>query len=218
MSESLRIIVLSYTKYGESSIVLHTLSEECGRRSFMVRLGKKTTTGLFLPLNILECVYSPSRHGPLSTAHSFTSPYPLHGIRTNLKKNTMTLFMSEVLSRTIREGELDPDIYAWAEESILALDTLEGTFANFHLWFLLELCKRVGFAPSEEELSPFAGTNLQEILRINRSSLPETLLLPLSGAQRSEMLRSILNYMEHHLQYPLKVNSLEILREVFAAQ
>lgn len=216
MSESIRLLVLSLTRYGDSSIILHALGEELGKCSLVVRLGKKTTTGLFQPLNILDCTVSASRRGALPTAHSFLSPYPLHGIRTNIRKNTMTLFMSEVLTRTIPEGDIDPDIFTWVEESVLTLEDLEGSFSNFHLWFLLELCSRIGFAPSGDVLAPFSGTNLPEIRALCDSSLPEALVLPLSGSQRNEMLRSILSYMEHHLQYPVKINSLDILGEVFS--
>ena len=48
------LIVLAYTKFGERSIVLHTLSREWGRRGFLVRVGKGVSMALFLPLNIIE--------------------------------------------------------------------------------------------------------------------------------------------------------------------
>ena len=41
MNLNIELIVLNYTKFGENSIALHTLSREYGRRSFMVRIGKK---------------------------------------------------------------------------------------------------------------------------------------------------------------------------------
>ena len=53
MKTPTQLIVLAYTKFGESSVVLHTLSREFGRRSFLVKIGKRTTMSLFLPLNIL---------------------------------------------------------------------------------------------------------------------------------------------------------------------
>ena len=48
-------IVLHTTKFGENSLVVHTLSKEYGRRGFLVRgAGRKSSTSLFQPLSILE--------------------------------------------------------------------------------------------------------------------------------------------------------------------
>ena len=54
MKSKAELIVISSTKFGENSIVLHTLSREYGRRGFLVRVSPKTAMALFLPLNILE--------------------------------------------------------------------------------------------------------------------------------------------------------------------
>ena len=55
MKVNTRLIVLHTTKYGESSVIVHSLSREYGRRSFFVRnASKKQMMTLFQPLNILE--------------------------------------------------------------------------------------------------------------------------------------------------------------------
>ena len=42
MTTNTELIVLHTTKFGENSVVLHTLSREYGRRGFLVRgIGKK---------------------------------------------------------------------------------------------------------------------------------------------------------------------------------
>ncbi|MBQ2919233.1 MAG: recombination protein O N-terminal domain-containing protein, partial [Bacteroidales bacterium] len=55
MVKDTELIVLHTTKFGENSLVVHTLSREYGRRSFLVKgAGKKSMMSLFLPLNMLE--------------------------------------------------------------------------------------------------------------------------------------------------------------------
>ena len=55
MTKNTELIVLHTTKFGENSIVVHTLSREYGRRSFLLRgVGKKSGMSLFLPLTLLE--------------------------------------------------------------------------------------------------------------------------------------------------------------------
>jgi DNA repair protein RecO (recombination protein O) len=59
---------------------------------------------LFLPLNILEADIQESNKTNLFTARNLSARYPLTGIRNNLYKNSMTMFMSEVLFKVLKEG------------------------------------------------------------------------------------------------------------------
>ena len=53
MKVNTQLIVLHTTRYGENSVILHTLGREYGRRSFFVRnASKKQMMTLFQPLNI----------------------------------------------------------------------------------------------------------------------------------------------------------------------
>ena len=102
MTENIEAIVLGYTKFGENSVVVHTLSEAYGRRGFLVRVGKKAGMALLLPMNILEMDIVPNPKSTLWSARNLTAKDPLNGIRNNLYKNTMSLFLSEVLLRAVR--------------------------------------------------------------------------------------------------------------------
>ncbi|MBQ2006150.1 MAG: recombination protein O N-terminal domain-containing protein, partial [Bacteroidales bacterium] len=54
MVVSSELIVLASTKVGEKSLVIHCLSRDWGRRSFIVSLTKQINSAYFLPLNIIE--------------------------------------------------------------------------------------------------------------------------------------------------------------------
>ena len=148
MTAPLEFILISTTRYGENALILHTLSREYGRRSFIARVGKKTSMGLFLPLNILEADITRNPKSDLWSARNFMALEPLGGIRDNLYKNTIALFMSEVLFRTLKDGANEDGLYGWCLGGILALDALESDWSNFHLRFLLELAGALGFRPS----------------------------------------------------------------------
>ena len=113
MTENIEAIVLGYTKFGESSVVVHTLSEEYGRRGFLVHVGKKAGMALLLPMNILEMDVTPNPKSTLWTARNLTAKDPLNGIRSNLYKNTMSLFLSEVLLRTVKDGQAEEGLYPY---------------------------------------------------------------------------------------------------------
>ena len=62
------LIVLHTTKFGENSIVVHTLSRDYGRRGFLVRCaGRKSVMTLFQPLSVLEAEIHESSKSKLFT-------------------------------------------------------------------------------------------------------------------------------------------------------
>lgn len=216
MTASTGLIILHTTKFGENSIVIHTLSKEYGRRSFLVKgVGKKALMTLFQPLTILEAEIKESSKSKLFTATSLSASYPLSGIRNNIYKNSMTMFMAEVLYRTVKDGTAEPGLYEWCEKSILLLNAMEYDFSNFHLRFLLEFSIALGFRPETEDISPFTGEHHLIVENFIRSSFAESMLIPLSGQTRNEIAECILRYIEFHTESAINVNSLKVLRELF---
>lgn len=216
MTISSRMIVLNVTKLGEGSIVLHTISREWGRRSFVVKVGRGSSMSMFLPMNILEADVTENPRSSLWRASHITACHPLGGIRNNLHKNTITLFMSEVLYRAIRGEAREDGLYEWCERSILTLDAMESDFANFHLRFLLELAVTMGFSPSAADIAPFAGEYAQTLMQFLQSSFAESMLIPLNGAARNDMAEIILRYISHHSESAINVQSLKVLRELYS--
>jgi DNA repair protein RecO (recombination protein O) len=217
MTTNTGLIVLHTTKFGENSIVLHTLSKEYGRRGFLVRgVGKRSMTSLFLPLTVLEADITESSKSKLYTARNLNAKYPLNGIRGNMFKNSMTLFMSEVLYRVVKEGGNEQGLYEWCEKSIQLLDSIESDFSNFHIRFLLELAIVLGFSPEAQDLRPFTGDHFPIVERFIQGSFAESMLIPLSGQVRNEIAEEILRYIEFHSESAVNVNSLKVLRELFA--
>ena len=214
---STELIVLHTTKFGENSLVVHTLSREYGRRSFLVRgVGKKAAMSLFLPLNILEADIQESSKSDLFTARNIVAAHPLLGIRNNIFKNSMTMFLSEVLYRVVKDGASEPGLYEWCEKNILLLDSIRTDFSNFHIRFLLELTVALGFSPEAKGLAPFVGDHYPVTERFMTLSFAESMLIPLSGTLRNEIAEEILRYIEFHSESALNVNSLKVLRELFS--
>lgn len=216
MTRNTELIVLHTTKFGENSVVVHTLSKEYGRRSFLVRGAGKRLMSLFLPLNILEADVQESTKSTLFTARNLMSRHPLLGIRSNVFKNSMTMFMSEVLYRVIKEGAAEQGLYEWCERNILLLDAVRDDFSNFHLRFLLELAVALGFSPESCDLQPFVGDHYPTVERFMQTSFAESMLIPLNGTVRNEIAEEILRYIEFHTESSVNINSLKVLRDLFA--
>ena len=215
MTISTELIVLHTTKVGENSIVVHALSKEYGRRGFLVRGAGKRLMSLLLPLNILEAEVTESSKSTLLSARNLTARHSLLGIRNNIFKNSMTMFMSEVLYRVVKDGTREEGLYEWCERSILLLDAVQTDFSNFHLRFLLELTVALGFSPEARDLQPFVGDHYPVVDRLMRGSFAETMLLPLNGQLRNEIAEEVLRYIEYHTESSVNVNSLKVLRDLF---
>ena len=217
MTTNTGLIVLHTTKFGENSLVVHTLSREYGRRSFLVKgVGKKAMMSLFLPLNVLEADVVETGKSTLFTARNLVARYPLLGIRNNMFKNSMTMFMSEVLYRVVKDGSMEEGLYEWCEKNILLLDAIDSDFSNFHIRFLLEFAVALGFSPEANDLMPFVGDHYPVVEKFMTLSFADSMLIPLNGTARNEIAEEMLRYIEFHIESAVNVNSLRVLRELFA--
>ena len=215
MDHHTRLIILNTTKVGERSLVLHALSPDWGRRSFITSVPKGGGMALFQPLNVLDAEVAENPRSDLWRVHALSARHPLTGLRTSAGKNAMTLFMSEVLYRTIRDGVREEGLFEWCERAILTLDALQGDYANYHLRFLLELAAALGFSPSLEDLMPFAEDRLAELRALIQSDFGTCMLVPLSGETRGDIAEKLLRYLGYHTEARIEVRSLRVLKELF---
>jgi len=217
MTTNTELIVLHTTKFGENSLVVHTLSRDYGRRSFLIRgVGKKSGMSLFLPLTLLEADVVESSKSTLYTAKNLVARHPLMGIRNSVYKNSITMFMSEVLFRIVREGAYEQGLYEWCEKNILLLDAMQEDFSNFHIRFLPELTIALGFSPEAKNLLPFVGDHYAVVEQFMKLPFADSMLIPLTGPVRNEIAEEILRYIEFHTESAVNINSLKVLRDLFA--
>ena len=127
----------------------------------------------------------------------------------------MTLFLSEVLYRTVKDGANEDGLYGWCVKNILLLDALDSDFSNFHIRFLLEFAVALGFSPESRDLAPFVGENFPIVEKFMTFPFADSMLIPLNGSLRNEIAEEILRYIEYHTDSSVNVNSLKVLSELF---
>lgn len=215
MTHASEFIVLAVTKVGDASLVLHTLSPVWGRRSFLAGTSRKMPGAALQPMSLMNAEVVENPKSELWRLHAVSVSEPLTGIRSSMYKNSMTMFMSEVLYRAIRDGEGSGDFFDWCRKSVLTLDALGSDFSNYHLRFLLELAVEMGFSPSMENLAPFAGENYAVVKLFLESGPAESLLIPMNGAQRNAVASLLLDYLSFHAESRMEIRSLGVLRELY---
>lgn len=217
MREKVRIIVLNTTDFGDKSLVVHCISDRWGRRSFMASRSSKASSGIYSPMNIVDCEVTPSTKSDLWRMQNPALHMPLASIRGSICKTAISLFMSEVLYRTVREPvQDDGEFFSWCEKAVMTLDNLGSDFANYHIVFLLGLAAALGFRPDTDSIAPFAGRQLTRLRQFLTLDIPEAMLVSLSGSERTDICRCIIKYLEAHTEYRLDINSLDVLHELFA--
>lgn len=217
MTEHARIIVLSSTKSGDTSLVVHTLSDLWGRRSFLVTMGRKAAAGMFRPMSLLDCEVTLNSKSDLWRAGKFAYRHLLPGIRNSLSKTAITMFMVEVLFRTVRESGKDESLFDWCEASALTLDSLESDFANFPVIFLLGLSEALGFRPGPSDLLPFVNAGeMAAATSILKSSPAEALLAKMNGGSRAALCEGLIRYLERHTERHIDIRSLAVLHELLS--
>lgn len=232
-----RIIVLHLTKYGDHSLVVQALDAERGRTGFFLRGAGKGRGGLnhFHSLGILDTVAS-MRKGDLEYIKEYENPYRLDSLRTDPYKSAIALFISELLYRCLLDGAMDPQMFAFLEQQILSLEGASGSIANFHLCFLVDFCRELGFQPKDnyapesplfvpysaeftgidtlaETFGPEESLLLHSLLSLERG---EAMQLKMSRQLRGAFAQKMVEYLSYHLSLNLNIRSLKVLHELFS--
>lgn len=236
-----RGIVLNTIKYGESSMVAHLLTDVAGRKSYMVQgigkgSGRKGGKGaLFQPMFLVDLVALESSHTQIDRIKEASLAMPLQSIPFDVRKSTVALFMAELLYKVAREVEPASPLFDYVYGSVVALDTMEEGVFNFHLWFMVGLCRHLGFFPAGEwsegcvfdiengcfsSEPPRSGLffnpdNTLLLARLMEMEATELGELRMSRVQRKEFIESLLAYFGYHLDTINHLQSLRILSEVF---
>ena len=152
MYSKTRIIVLHKTNYSENSIVIQALALDYGKISFLVSAvkGKKSKVGLalFEPLSILDIVANFKDLEKLIRPKEIKLNTPFFDIRSNMGKRMIVLFLSELLNKSIKEPHPDREMLLFIESALKYLEITQESIANFHIVFLKELTRYLGFQPN----------------------------------------------------------------------
>ena len=216
MTFSTRLIILAVTKTGEKTLVVHTISDLWGRRSFVTSVPKHGTMALYMPMSVVDAEIVDNPRSELWRLRNAVAIHTLDSVRSSVEKNSITLFMSEVLFRTIKDGAIEDGLFDWCEKIMVTLENLGDNYSNFPLRFLLELCYTLGFAPSAEGLMPFAGEYLETLKTLIAEDFAAFMTHPLNGKARNDMAAVVIDYLSYHTESRIEVKSLKVLRELFA--
>jgi len=240
MIRKTRGIVLHTTRYGESSLVVHCYTEQYGRQTYMVKgvrkSRKQNRSNLFQPLFILdfEVYHKDSRE--IQLVKEVSRALPLNSLPFDVVKSVQAIFMAELIYRVVREEEPNPMLAHFLLSSIQYLDALEKSSPDFHILFMFQLSRHLGFYPQNNFDEERIFFDLSSGQFINFCKDPEMHLDEISsklwhqylisdyqsvkesdfnGMQRKLVLDKLVSFYKSHVAGMGDIRSLEVLHSYF---
>jgi DNA repair protein RecO (recombination protein O) len=151
MLHTTRGIVLHQTRYSESSLILRIYTESLGLQSFIVKgvhsKRSKAKAAFFQPLTILNLVIDRKEGKSLHYIREISIEYPYRSLHTDMNRRSVLLFLADLLHRSIREENPDLEMFNWLYHALTWYDLSDGEQINFHLLFMMQLSRFLGFYP-----------------------------------------------------------------------
>ncbi len=234
-------IVFQSIKYGDTSLVVKVFTEALGLQSYMVKgvrsRKSRMKPSFFEPLTLLDMeVY----HKPSQNLHHIKEvrvAYAWQHIPFSMEKQSILMFLDEMVYKCIREEHPNRDLFAWIYHSLVWFDLEERQFVNFHLFFLAQFSRFLGFYPKptalpEQQVRYFdmqdgsfsahrpahpyfsEGAVARNLLKLVEATTGTLKTISLTGKERRLVLDSLLAFYQLHLPELGKIKSLEVLRMV----
>ena len=238
MSNS-RAFVIKSIKQGETSSIVSCYLEDIGFKSFLVKglyskKRSKFSKAHFFPLNVISLNYSYIKNRNLGYIKEVKSEIIFKSIHTDIQKSSVIVFLSEILNSVFREElQENKNLFDFLLNSLLWYDNIKNCNI-FHIKFLIELTKFIGFFPNVKNkndnyfsLESGSTTNTEPI---NDSIKGEDLKLfnnllgmkfedlnkmSISKEPRTRILNKIIDYYSLHLQTFKTPRSINVFTEIF---
>jgi DNA repair protein RecO (recombination protein O) len=151
-----------------------------------------------------------------------------------MNKSAILMYVSELLSKTITEQEQNEPLYDFIERSMLWLDLVHQDYANFPLFFTLELTRHLGFYPKANHESGYCFDMMEGsfshdyplhpyyfdtedarlLSQLLNAGIDETCRIPLHVSQRRSLLDGLIVFMRLHAPVMNDFHSHEVLKTV----
>ena len=239
MDDTIQGIVLQAIRYGDTSLIVKVFTRSLGLRSYMVKgafnRNSKNRAALFQNLHLINYVEAgkPNKSS-LGYMKDVQIATVYQSIPFVMNKSAILMYVNELLSKTLTEQEPNEPLYDFIERSLLWLDLVHEDYANFPLFFTLELTRHLGFYPKTNHemgycfdmmegsfvhdypIHPYyfdveAATTLAQLLN---AGIDEACHIPLNVGQRRALLDGLIVFMRLHAPVMNDFHSHEVLKTV----
>ena len=239
MDDKIQGIVLQSIRYGDSSLIVKVFTRNYGLKSYMVKgalnRNSKNRVALFQNLNLINYIgVEKVNRGTLGYMKDVQLSFVYQSLPLVMNKSAIMMYVSELLSKTITEQEQNEALYDFVVRSLQWLDLVEKDYANFPLFFTLELTRHLGFYPKSNRKDGYCFDMMEGsfvpnyplhpyyfdvesaalLSRLLDVGIDEACGLPLRVAHRRELLDNLIVFMRLHAPVMKDFHSHEVLKLV----
>ncbi|MFA6924496.1 MAG: DNA repair protein RecO [Bacteroidales bacterium] len=233
-------IVLRNINYGETSIIVKIYTEIFGLKSYIVKGVKarkaKFKINLFQPLTLLDLIVYNKTKSHIQNIKEARIDYTNKSINTDINKTSVLLFISEILNKSIREEEKNEHLFNFIFNSVKLLDDTNDNVSHFHLVFMMQLTKYLGFFPqnnfseknkyfnlregifTENEIiaaNSISPANSEHFSKLINTSFDDLKTLKFEKSKKKKLLENMIRFYELHLESFKNIKSVGVLEAVF---
>jgi DNA repair protein RecO (recombination protein O) len=215
-----RGIVFRFTKYAESSIIVTIFTEQFGLQTYIVNSARsksgKGKIALYQPLTLLELVVYHKENANILRIKEVKCFHPYQTLTSDFRKSTIALFLNEIVNKAVKEQSHTQELGDFLFDSFIVLDGLENNVENFHLLFLIQLSRHLGFGAHQpgEILTPFFNDDKEESILNQLLKADYNTTIAMNQLQRRNLLDVLLRFYTLHIESFGEIKSLAVVREL----
>lgn len=238
MQSKTKGIVLKTVKYGDKKLIVKIYTNTHGLQSFFITVGSSTKSkikpALLQPLTQIDIETSIRPNKQFASIKDIHCNYQYTDLSLNIYKNTIALFLNEIICACLKEEEPNENMFQFVTIAFQWLDQSHEHISNFHLYFLIELSKHLGFYPQNnftntlpyfdlregafisklpehpDYLFPESGKLLSDLLMVDLRNIR---YYQLSKPERDDLMGSLLTFYRLHVSGIKDIKSLQVLKE-----
>jgi DNA repair protein RecO (recombination protein O) len=234
-------IVLHTIKFGEISVIVRVYTELFGMQSYILKGARgaksKNKMNHLAPLTLLEMDVFHKESAHLQYIREMRITHTFSSIPFDIVKSSISLFINEVIFRTVREEEPNPPLFIFLENSIRWFDLVQNNYTNFHLWFMIHFSRYLGFTPHDNYSATNHIFNLREgryqsimpehsdyidnplcssLVELTETKLSDLPTIHIPTSIRQDLLPRLVDFYRFHISGMKEINSLQVLHEIFS--
>lgn len=238
MLHKTRAIVFKTTDYGEASVIVQLFTEKFGLQSYIINGVKKPrakiTPNMLQPLHLLDVVAYHKANGNIQRIAELKNSPVLLSVPYDVIKSCVAIFLNEVLYKAVKAQGADESLFGFVFSAVEFLDHQTESPANFHLLFLVQLTRYLGFYPDvtitnadyfdlkngvfsrhkPDSFSFIAQPHTANFYKLLQCSFENSAQLKFNNDERRYLLNKLLEYYALHIESFGNVRSQSVLEEV----
>ena len=232
-------IVLKTIKYNDNKLIAKIYTREFGLKTFFIPVSRssksKLKQALLQNLTQLSIECESRENKQFATLKEISCNYHYLDLPLNVYKSSIASFLNEVILNCIKEEEKNETIFDFITFSFQWLDHAEEHYTNFHLYFLIELTRHLGFYPQNNYSAKLQYFDLQNgafceeaplhanyLMGENARLFSDLLMLDvknlrlfnISKQERDFILIDLIQYYRLHISNFKDLKTLSVLKEV----